>query len=149
SNGFSTLADYAKVFTIFDSPDTVGTWQDDRIFGSQRLAGLNPMSLNLVSSDGSVGAGWAQLFPKLSASINDQAIEPLLGPKATIQQAIQQGRLYVTDFAPLQAAIASSTAPGWQKGQHLMAPIALYVKTDSFPGLIPLAIQLGQTPNSS
>jgi arachidonate 15-lipoxygenase len=148
STGFSSLADYAKVFTIFDSPDIVGNWQDDRIFGSQRLAGLNPMALNLVTADASAGVGWAQLFPKLSPSINDQSIEPLLGPKATIQQAIQQGRLYVTDFAALQAVVASPTAPGWQRGKRLMAPLALYVKTDNFPGLLPLAIQLGQTPDS-
>jgi arachidonate 15-lipoxygenase len=148
SAGFSRLADYAKVFTIFETPNIVGTWQDDRIFASQRLAGLNPMAINLVTADAPAGVGWAQLSPKLSPSINDQAIESLLGPKATIQQAIQQARLYVTDFAVLQAAVAGSTAPGWQKGQPLMAPLALYVKTDNFPGLLPLAIQLGQTPDS-
>ena len=148
SPGFSSFADYAKVFTIFEAPDIVDTWQDDRIFASQRMAGLNPMTLNLVTADGSAGMGWAQLSPKLSAAINDQAIQPLLGPTATIQQAIQQNRLFVTDFAPLQAAVASETAPGWQKGKPLMAPLALFVKTDNFPGLLPLAIQLGQSPNS-
>jgi arachidonate 15-lipoxygenase len=146
--GFSSLADYAKVFTLFDAPDIVGNWQDDRIFASQRLAGLNPMALNLVTSDASSGIGWARLSAKLSPSINDQAVKPLLGPDATVRQAIQQGRLYVTDFAALQAAVASPTAPGWQKGKSLMAPLALYVKMDDFPGLRPLAIQLGQTPES-
>jgi arachidonate 15-lipoxygenase len=147
-NGFSSFADYAKVFTTFDAPDIVGNWQDDRIFGSQRLAGLNPMALNLVTADASAGVGWARLSSKLSPSINDQAMKSLLGPDATVQQAIRQGRLYVTDFAPLQAAVAGPTAPGWQKGQPLMAPLALYAKTNDFPGLRPLAIQLGQTPDS-
>ena len=58
SPGFSSFADYAKVFTIFEAPDIVDTWQDDRIFASQRVAGLNPMTLNLVTADGSAGMGW-------------------------------------------------------------------------------------------
>src|SRR5262249_44402649 len=144
---FSSLADYAKVFTIFETPDIVGTWQDDKVFGSQRLGGLNPMTINLVTVSGEAGIAWSQLSPKLSPQINDEAIRPFLGPGATIEQAIEQNRLYVTDFAPLHDVIASNTAPGWQKGQPLMAPIALFVKTDDFPGLQPVAIQLNQTPN--
>lgn len=111
SPDFSSFADYAKVFTIFKAPDIVDTWQDDRIFASQRMAGLNPMALNLVTADGSAGMGWTQLSPKLSAAINDRAIKPLLGPAATIPQAIQQNRLFVTDFAPLPAY-----GGGWRWG---------------------------------
>ncbi|HXJ82285.1 MAG TPA: lipoxygenase family protein [Candidatus Methylomirabilis sp.] len=147
-DNFSSLADYAKVFTIFTTPDIVETWQDDRIFASQRLGGLNPMAVNRVTEDGSVGVGWAALSRKLSPSISGQPIQPPVGPQITIQQAIQQGRLYVTDYVALQAAVASPTAPGWQKGQHLMAPLGLFVRTDDFPGLRPFAIQLGQTPDS-
>jgi arachidonate 15-lipoxygenase len=147
-DNFSSLADYARVFTLFETPDIVSTWQDDKVFGSQRLGGLNPMTINLVTPDGSVGVGWPELSSKLSPQINDAAIRPFLGPGATIEQAIKQNRIYVSDFAALHDAVASSTAPGWQKGQHLMAPIALYVKRDDFPGLQPVAIQLNQTPDS-
>ena len=147
-DNFSSLADYAKVFTLFETPDIVETWQNDKIFGSQRLGGLNPMTINLVTPEGAVGIGWPELSSKLSPQINDEAFQPFLGPGATIAQAIKQNRIYVTDFAPLHDAVASSTAPGWQKGQHLMAPIALFVKTDDFPGLQPVAIQLNQTPDS-
>ncbi|HEY8186185.1 MAG TPA: lipoxygenase family protein [Pyrinomonadaceae bacterium] len=147
-DSFTRLTDYARVFTFFKPPRIISTWQDDKVFGSQRLGGLNPMTIALVTADGAVGVGWAELAPKLSPQINDEAIRPFLGPDATITEAIQQNRIYVTDFASLHDAIASSTAPGWQKGQHLMAPIALYVKTDDFPGLQPVAIQLNQTPDS-
>jgi arachidonate 15-lipoxygenase len=147
-DNFASLADYARVFTFFETPKIISTWQNDKIFGSQRLGGLNPMTINQVTSDGAVGIGWPELSPKLSAQINDEAIKPFLGADATIAQAIQQNRIYVTDFAPLHDAIASDTAPGWQKGQPLMAPIALYVKTDDFPGLQPVAIQQNQTPDS-
>ncbi len=146
---FSTLADYAKVFLLFKTPDIVEKWQDDKVFGSQRLGGLNPMTVKLVTTDGQVGANWTNLSAKLSPRINDDAIKKFLGPNATIAEAINQKRLYVTDFASLAAVVASDTAPGWQKGQRLMGPIALYVRTDDFPGLQPIAIQLNQTPDSA
>ena len=142
---FKTLADYAKVFTTFPTPSIVQTWQDDKIFGSQRLAGLNPMTISLVTLDGARGVKWDDLSAKLSSQINDDAIKPFLGPDATIKQAIGQNQLYVTDFSPLGAATAGKDAPGWQKGNKLQAPIALYVRTQDFAGLQPIAIQLDQT----
>lgn len=132
---FQNLADYAKVFTTFQTPGIVQNWQNDRVFGSQRLAGLNPMTINLVTLDGAKGAKWSDLSKKLSSKINDDA---------TIQQAVNQNRLYVTDFAPLGDVTAGKDAPGWQKGRKLQAPIALYVKTEGFDGLQPVAIQLDQ-----
>ena len=148
-DNFATLADYAKVFTFFPTPDIVQTWQDDKVFGSQRLGGLNPMTISLVSLDGTKGVKWSELSAKLSSQINDEAIKPFLGPDATIEQAVSQNQLFVTDFAPLGAVKAGAAAPGWQKGRQLMAPIALYVKTQDFDGLQPVAIQLDQGPESS
>lgn len=140
---FATLADYARVFTFFPTPDIVQNWQDDKVFGSQRLGGLNPMTINLVTSE-----KWAELSAKLSPQINDEAIKPFLGPDATLAQAVSQNRLFVTDFAPLGAVKAGTTAPGWQAGRQLQAPIALYVHTPDFDGLQPVAIQLDQAPAS-
>ena len=148
-DNFSSLADYAKVFTFFQTPDIVQTWQDDKVFGSQRLAGLNPMTISLVTLDGSKGVKWSDLSAKLSPQINDEAIKPFLGPDATMEQAVTQNRIFVTDFAPIGAATAGADAPGWQKGLKLQAPIALYVHTDDFDGLQPVAIQLDQPPASA
>ena len=147
-DGFSSLADYAKVFTLFETPDIVETWQNDKVFGSQRLGGLNPMTISLVTADGAVGTGWPGLSAKLSPQINDEILAPFLGAGATFAQAISQNRIYVTDFAPLAEVVAADNAPGWQKGKNLMGPLALYVKTDDFPGLQPVAIQLDQSPKS-
>ncbi len=145
---FTSLADYGKVFTFFPTPDIVQNWQDDKVFGSQRLGGLNPMAISLVTNDGPNGVNWTTLSAKLSPQINDEAIKHFLGPDATIQQAIAQNRIYVTDYAPLAAVTAGATAPGWQAGSKLMAPIALYLQTADFSGLQPVAIQLGQDPQS-
>ena len=145
---FSSLADYTKVFTLFPTPELVQTWRDDKVFGSQRLGGLNPMTINLVTADGAVGMKWSDLSGKLSPKINDQAIRPFLGPDATLQRAVNQNRIYVTDYAALGAIVAPDNAPGWQAGKNLIAPIGLYVKTDDFSGLQPIAVQLNQTPDS-
>ena len=147
-NNFSSLADYAKVFTLFETPNIVQTWQDDKVFGSQRLGGLNPMTISLVTADGWVGVKWSELSAKLSPRINDDAIKPFLGTAATLEQAVNQKLIYVTDYSPLGEVVAGSNAPGWQAGLKLMAPIALYVKTQDFGGLQPVAIQMDQAPDS-
>lgn len=137
-SGFSTLADYTRLFTIFDVPGVVETWQDDRIFGSQRLAGLNPMAINLVTADGAgAGISWGELEPKLSPKIRDGY--EVQGK--SVYEWFREGRLYVTDFASLQGVI-----PG---DEFQMAPIALYFKPDDFPGLLPIGIQLTQNPADS
>ena len=135
NQNITSLTDYAKVFTTFPTPSIVQNWQDDKVFASQRLAGLNPMTISLVTLDGAKGVKWADLSAKLSSQINDDA---------TIQQAVSQNRLYVTDYAPLGAVTAGTNAPGWQHGSKLQAPIALYVRTQDFAGLQPVAIQLDQ-----
>jgi arachidonate 15-lipoxygenase len=135
----ATFADYAKVFRLFPRPNVIETWMDDRIFAAQRLAGLNPLAINLVTADASAGIGWPQLAPRLSPRINDQVFESFPGLGLGIQETIRQRRLYVTDFSSLQPAIPS--------GEFPLAPIALYVKTGDFQGLQPAAIQLSQDPS--
>lgn len=147
-DGFASLADYGKVFTFYPTPEIVQKWQDDKVFGSQRLAGLNPMTVSLVTADGSPGVNWSELRAKLSPQINDEAIKSFLGQNATLDQAVSEKRIYVTDYAALGAVVAGDNAPGWQHGKHLQAPIGVYVNTTDFPGLQPVAIQLGQTPDS-
>lgn len=137
----ATFADYAKVFALFSIPDVVETWQDDKVFASQRLAGLNPLAINLVTTDGTAGIGWSQLVLRLSPQIDDQVFKSFPGLGLSIQQTIQQQRLYVTDFASLQGVIPSS--------KFRLAPIALYVKTNDFEGLQPVAIQLTQDPSDT
>ncbi len=133
---FSKLDDYKNIFTLFTVPDIAqnGTWKDDGVFGSQRLAGLNPLAVSFVTGNsGDEGVQWSVLSPKLSSIILDAQYNG-----QTLTDIMQEGRLYVTDYASLQGVVPD--------GQFQMAPVALYVKPKEFPGLMPLAIQLTQNP---
>lgn len=141
---FNNFAAYGKAFTIYSTPAITGLWRDDKIFSSQRLAGLNPMAMQLVTNDGSIGANWEMLRKKLSPDINDDSVRHFLGPDASIAQAIEEKRLFTCDYQALKLATAASDAPGAQKGQPLMAPIALFVLTDDFPAPQIAAIQIDQ-----
>jgi arachidonate 15-lipoxygenase len=144
-----SLSSYAGVFTIFPIPDIVQQWEADRVFASQRLAGLNPMIIQRVTADGSPGANWAELRKKLSSTIGDAALEPFFSPPITLDQAVSEKRLFVADYKELGAVTGDQNAPGWQKGLKIQAPVALYVRTndyrnDDFPGLHLVAVQLDQ-----
>ena len=137
---FAALADYTKVFTLFSAPDVIETWQDDRVFGAQRLAGLNPLAVTLVTAGSThEGLSWSVLRPKLAPAI----LNAKFGGR-TLADLLGEGRLYVTDFASLQGVVPD-TYDGVRQFQ--MAPVALYVKPTDFAGLVPLAIQLTQNPS--
>jgi len=102
------------------------------------------MIIRRVTADGAVGAAWPALRAKLSAKISDAAVQPFLGPQATLQAAVNQGRLFVADYHALGDIIGDQDAPGWQRGRRIMAPIVLYVRSDDFDGLHLAAIQLDQ-----
>jgi arachidonate 15-lipoxygenase len=138
-----SLPDFAQVFEIFGVPDATGQWQDDRVFASQRLAGLNPMLIQRVTTDGSVGAAWPTLRGKLSAKVTDRTVSYFV-PGLTLDGAVAQGRLFVCDYAALGQITADPNAVGVFAGKRPWAPIVLYVRTDDFPGLHLAAIQLDQ-----
>jgi arachidonate 15-lipoxygenase len=133
---FTVFADYEKMFVRYPVPKLVDNdiWQGDGFFASERLAGVNPIEVNLVSQNNGVGIGWDKLQPKLSPTILKAQFDG-----QTIVDLLQQDKLYVTDFERLQGAIPV--------GNYQLAPLALYVKRDGFPGLLPLAVQLTQNPD--
>lgn len=146
TDNFTSTASYAKVFELFDTPDIVEQWQDDRIFSSQRLAGLNPMIIQRVSSDGIVGVGWDILKCKLNSKMHN-ALNKFL-PGVSLEQAVGQNRLFVADYVSLAGIVADQDAVGVFAGKRPYAPIVLYVKTDDFPGLNLAAIQLDQNTSA-
>ena len=149
TGSFRSLAAYASVFPLYQVPEIVEQWEQDRIFASQRLGGLNPMIIRLVTLDGAVGAAWPALRAKLSAKVNDAAVGPFLGTDATLDMAVANGDLFVADYDALGRVTGDPNAPGWQRGRRIMAPIALYVRTGGFDGLQLVAIQLDQGPNGA
>jgi arachidonate 15-lipoxygenase len=137
------LAAYADVFVTYDTPEIVTTWQDDRIFAAQRLAGLNPTSLVAVTPDGA-GPTLATLRRRFGTALTDATLVPFFGAGATLERVVADGRLFVSDYAALGDITADADAPGWQAGQKLVAPIALFARTGDGASLDPVAIALGQ-----
>ena len=139
----SSLSDFNQVFELFGVPAVTGQWQDDRVFASQRLAGLNPMLVQRVTADGAVGVAWPSLRARLSPKVTDATVSHFL-PGLTLEQAVSQGRLFVCDYAALGRITADPDAVGVFAGKRPWAPLVLYVRTDDFPGLQLAAIQLDQ-----
>ena len=138
-----STADYAKASPLYPMADIVQYWQDDRIFASQRLAGLNPMIIERVTTDGVVGTYWKQLAGKLAPSMDSRVVSQFL-PGYTLERAVAEHRLFVADYVALSKITADADAAGVFASKRPLAPIALYVRTDTFPGLTLAAIQLDQ-----
>jgi arachidonate 15-lipoxygenase len=147
SEEFNSTAEYTKVFEVFDTPTIVEQWQDDRIFASQRLAGLNPMIIQRVSIDGTVGIELSRLKSKMNNAM-EQALAKLL-PGMSLEQATTEKRLFVADYHALGTITADADTIGVFAGKRPYAPIVLYVKTDDFEGLNLAAIQLDQRVGSN
>ncbi len=142
---FLTLEDYATVFSVLPLPDVANTYMSDATFTLQRLSGPNPMELtNVLALNYS-------LHEKLG--ITDEIFQTVLSAarsggrvRETLNSAIQDGSLFVTDYA-----ILSTDTVTPKEHRFLTAPIALYFADRSRDGwrLIPIAIQLGQVPKES
>ncbi|MEO1561127.1 MAG: lipoxygenase family protein, partial [Cyanobacteria bacterium J06632_19] len=140
---FQTLDDYTALFPVLPLPDIAQDFRNDDVFAQQRLSGPNPMQLKNVLTLN------YNLRDKLG--ITNEIFQAVLSAKRgrkrinkTLERAIQEGGLFVTDYA-----ILDNLQPGENK--FIAAPIALY-----FAGrirgnfqLIPIAIQLGQMPGES
>ena len=140
---FDTLDDYAAVFPVLPVPDITNNFRSDGTFAIQRLYGPNPMELtNVLALNYS-------LQEKLG--ITDEIFQTVLAKvrgrkqvRETLDSAIKEGGLFVTDYA-----ILDTVNP--QSDRFITAPIALYFAERSRNGnsLIPIAIQLGQVPGES
>jgi arachidonate 15-lipoxygenase len=140
---FQSLDDYAALFPVLPLPDIAQDFRNDDVFAQQRLSGPNPMELqNVLTLD-------YNLQDKFG--ITNEIFQAVLSAKTgrkrinqTLDSAIQEGGLFVTDYEILE-----SVQP--KENQYLSAPIALYFaqKIRGEFQLIPIAIQLGQVPGES
>jgi len=136
-----TFKSYTDVFRTVRAPDVVETWRDDSTFCVQRLAGLNPLTLARVSADGSGGVAWSDVQRR--APFSDDVLSQRFGGDATFARAIAEKRLYVADYEILGNITAPASAPApWQQNRKLLAPIALFIRPNDFPGLEPVGIAI-------
>lgn len=128
------LNDYETLYRTVPLPAVHAHWQSDRWFARMRLAGPNPIVLTRLET------------PLAHFPVTDHHYQATMGAEDSLDLALQQGRLYLADYAALHGAIPG-VVPGYAK--YLHAPLALFaVPREGTPdrSLRPVAIQVGQRP---
>ncbi|XP_025720059.2 polyunsaturated fatty acid lipoxygenase ALOX15B isoform X1 [Callorhinus ursinus] len=106
-------------------------WQEDAFFASQFLNGLNPVLICRCRH-------LPENFP-----VTDDMVAPVLGPGTSLQAELERGSLFLVDHGIL-SGIRTNVVNG--KPQFSAAPMTLLFQRPGGGPLLPLAIQLSQTP---
>ena len=130
-----TLDDYMKLYETVAPPQfQASNVEDDRVFAWQRVAGANPLVLAACGELPSHFPVSEEIFARATGG-------------ASLEGALRDGRLFLADYALLDG-IETNDYRGRTK--YLYAPLALFWNapaTEARPGgLVPVAVQCGQTP---
>ncbi|XP_027802575.2 polyunsaturated fatty acid lipoxygenase ALOX15B isoform X3 [Marmota flaviventris] len=129
-----SLREMRRMFSFRKSPAAEYVfehWQDDTFFASQFLNGLNPVLIHRCRS-----------LPK-NFPVTDDMVAPILGPGTSLQAELEKGSLFLVDHGIL-SGVSTNVING--KPQFSAAPMTLLYQSPGNGPLLPLAIQLSQTP---
>ena len=121
-----TIASFRRYYILRKLPEVANRWRTDKEFARQRLDGINPMLIEQVRQI-------PEHFP-----VTEDMFRGLLPSGSSLEALRAQGRLFMMDYK----AIAGLPVV---MGRFQTAPIALFWVNDR-GALMPLAIQLGQSP---
>lgn len=122
---------YNDLFQIIYLPCISHQFWTDRAFAAQRVAGPNPLVLEQCTT-------LPDHFP-----VTEAQYQAVMGSSDSLQQAGQEGRLYITDYAVLNQ-LKPGTFPDAQK--YVYAPLALFAVPAGNRSLVAVAIQCQQQP---
>uniref|UniRef100_A0A6I8PJS0 Arachidonate epidermal lipoxygenase 3 n=1 Tax=Ornithorhynchus anatinus TaxID=9258 RepID=A0A6I8PJS0_ORNAN len=105
-------------------------WREDWFFGYQYLNGVNPVMLRRCCR-------LPENFP-----VTSDMVAPVLGPGRCLHEELEGGRVYLADYQILEEAPINRLNGVCQ---HVAAPLCL-LWLSPLGNLLPLAIQLSQTP---
>lgn len=129
-----SLHDYEALYCTVPLPEVSAHWQSDRWFARMRLAGPNPIVLTRLEA----------LLPHFP--VTDEHYRVSMGSEDSLALALQEGRLYLADYAALEGAILG-VVPGYPK--FVYAPLALFAvprAEEHDRSLRAVAIQVRQQP---
>ena len=121
-----TVASFKRYYPLRPVPAVAQRWMRDEEFARQRLDGINPYLLRLATE-------LPGHFP-----VTDDTLRGVLPPHASLAQLLAEHRLFLLDYE-----ILHGLPPVF--GRFCVAPMALFWRDDQ-GRLMPLAIQLGQSP---
>jgi len=121
-------------------PSYVDRYEDDSHFGWNRIGGVNPTMIERVRSR-------AWLREKLP-EITDEHLRRAVGGSRSLDQEIEEHRLFQLDYEILQAALRprAKRCSRW-RNKYLPAPVVLLVERPGFgrwSDLAPIAITIDQ-----
>jgi arachidonate 15-lipoxygenase len=140
TNVGSNIQDYRDLFQIIYLPNIANHVEEDQSFAAQRVAGANPLVIERLTS-------LLDKFP-----VTDGHYQSVMGDSDSLQRALDDKRLYITDYQVLENIETREIEPGKNEVQKFIYhPIALFaVEPGNCPNrrLVPVAIQCYQQPSS-
>ncbi|KAJ7337203.1 Arachidonate 5-lipoxygenase [Desmophyllum pertusum] len=130
--------DYRKAFVTFvgDVPLAAEHWQDDRFYGAQFLNGCNPDTIKRCTE-------LPSNFP-----VTQELVGNLLDEGDTLDNAIQDGRVYMVDFEILEDIPLYGHNDEKVENRYTCAALGLfYVRSSG--DIVPIAIQFHQVPSET
>ncbi|XP_070586120.1 polyunsaturated fatty acid lipoxygenase ALOX15B-like [Erythrolamprus reginae] len=134
-NSWKRLEDIRKVFWFnktLVSEYVADHWLEDAFFGYQYLNGVNPLVIEKCTEI-------PENFP-----VTQEMVAESLGKATTLSEEVQKGNIFIVDYKVLQG-IPTNVIQG--EPQYLAVPLCLFHQTSS-GNLVPIAIQLSQTPGA-
>ncbi|KAB0361463.1 hypothetical protein FD754_005619 [Muntiacus muntjak] len=131
---WKSLKEMRRVFNFRKTPAVEYVfehWQEDAFFAYQFLNGLNPVLIRRC-----------HYLPK-NFPVTDAMVAPVLGPGTSLQAELEKGSLFLVDYG-LLAGVRTNVING--RPQFSTAPMTLLYQRPGRGPLLPLAIQLSQTP---
>ncbi|TMS04843.1 Arachidonate 5-lipoxygenase [Larimichthys crocea] len=133
-SSWNDFSDFEKIFVRIKntiSEYVMQHWKEDFMFGYQFLNGCNPVVIRKCTK-------LPDKFP-----VTHEMVSVSLERDLTLEEEIQAGNIYIVDYEVLDGITPNSTDPCTL--QYVEAPICLLYKTAKNK-IMPIAIQLGQTP---
>ena len=137
-NFFDPISSYEEFKEVADRLESeseesvwLEDWDKDAEFGRQTLNGMNPLGIHRIKS-----------IPKKFAVTQDH-FDGLLKRGLTLEEELASGHMYMVDFKILDG-VSTGTYEGRQL--EMGAAMALFYHEPENDDLLPVAIQLGQTP---
>ncbi|OYQ64780.1 hypothetical protein B9G53_10090 [Pseudanabaena sp. SR411] len=126
------IEEYNNLFWVIPLPTISQNYISNTEFARLRVAGFNPLVIQRVKA-------LDARFP-----LTEEQFQTVL-PNDSLALAGAEGRLYLADYAELEAIAGGTFPTGEQK--YVNAPLALFAIPQGERSLTPIAIQLGQDPN--